>query len=363
MRLLAPLACLLLGCPSAAPAPADDDDSAPPEPPGLTFLTPGEAAANPVTFTVSAPEGVTSVRYLSQGVTTLGTSEDAEAGFPLTWSFELLGTQTIEAWAFAGDTFVDDATWTFEALPDPREANDFGVWIEEVDSLGAPIDDVAERLAALGVSRVYVPIGEGLTDCVSTPALCDHALTDAFRDRGIAPYAWAVPALGEPMPQAELLFDIVPAGYHGLVLAVDARWGGLDADLDQLALSYVIVRSQCDTSGEHLAGEFPLWAALGSPDALAVGALDERWDGFMPILSGLEVAASVCQLRDLGGLGPVHPVFERASLQDGGLQGALTAAGRRASLRWVPSADDAAGWAALEAVPWSWDAFEEPDCD
>jgi hypothetical protein len=357
---------LLIACPMQVDDGInDDDDPAPtPEPtpePLVAFTGPGSEAANPVTFTVRAPEGATRVRYLSQGVTTMGESDDPGAEFAFTWRFELLGDTFVEAWAFEGDEYIDDARIELHVLPDPLEANDFGVWIEDPADLPTPVDELAQRLGELGVSRVYVPIGEGLTDCVSTPTLCDHALTDAFREAGVSPYAWSVADLSDPLEQAGLLFDAVPAGYHGLVLAVDDRWVGLATELEDLALSYTIVRTQCDTSGAHLAGEFPLWAGHGAgTDADSIAALDARLDGFMPRVDG-SVIEAICALRASGATRPVHPVLDLTDLP-AELDESLAAAGRRASFRWLPQRDDDVGQAALDSIPWSFNAFEDVDC-
>lgn len=356
---------LLAGC--GAPL-TDPEDSRPPPPDRelsveLEFLTPEGLVSNPVTLAVAAPEEVATVRYLSGLVSSLGESDDRETDFGITVSFVALGERRVEAWGFDADGgFVGDGAVDLDVRPDPDDPNDFGLWIDPA-SVALEPDELADRLAGLGVSRAYLKVAEGAQDCAASPTLCDAALTDALRSAGVQPWAWMVPTLDPSLPQAGILFEAIPAGYQGLVLHVDGRWAGLDEELSLLGLDFNIVRGQCDTTSEHLQGEFPIYASVtDAPESVdrPAAAIAARVDAVL-VRVGEDgsggVSEAVCALRDAGVARPVFPLLPRHADGDAWADG-----GRFASLWAAPPGDDAAGWAELGEVDWHRSEFGEPVC-
>lgn len=102
----------------------------------LTFLSPGDAAENPVTIATTAEGPIVRVEYLAEGVFPLGESTDAEGEFTIEAIFTTLGPRTIEATGYdaCGEplatasrvTVVSEGMTTGEDTDDTGDTGDTG---------------------------------------------------------------------------------------------------------------------------------------------------------------------------------------------------------------------------------------------
>ncbi|MCO4771078.1 MAG: hypothetical protein KDA24_13670 [Deltaproteobacteria bacterium] len=379
-RALTLTALLLLGCPSGETPPLL---TAPAR--TLAFVSPlsGEVE-NPVAFRVEAHEDVVLVRYVADDLFTLGSSEDVSGGFPFGMDFAILGGHTMTAIGHdeEGDIVAED-TIAIDVLPDPTELNELGTWLHPEDLVASEFTHggMAQRLADSGIKRLYLPVGEGAPDCGSDPVLCDRDATDSYRAVGVEPWAWMqATAAQEGAAQAETIREAVPAGYHGLVIDLGASYDAAPEAVETLLAAMLFVRSQCDTTGLHLGGNFPLYiASEGAPfdRGLPVGRVDQAVDGYMPRID-LEAATPdqlanpdqwinqlLCEWRGEGASKPVHHVIAGpgpSSENAATLDSMVALAGREASLYSTPAQADDDGWEDLATMDWWTGAFVEPDC-
>lgn len=379
--LLVPMLLFLAGCP---PSQAPPVPSAPA--PTLSFVSPVDGAVeNPVQFTVQAHEDVAFVRYVADDLFNLGSSEERGSGFTFGMDFAILGSHTMAAVGYDADgRFVAEDFVTVDVLPDPTQLNELGTWLQPADleEPGYSHGAMAARLGETGVKRVYIPVGDGVPDCVASPVLCDHDATDAFRAVGVEPWAWMrADATQDGGEQAETLREAVPAGYHGLVIELGDGYNADPDTVESLLAAMLFVRSQCDTTGLHLGGNFPLYLSTELPPwerAIPLASLDPAIDGYMPRVriedaspdQGADPTAwgteLLCAWRGEGAQKPVHHVLVPPAPADHDAQvldDFVGIAGREASIYSTPTLNDDAGWAAFGAIDWWGGDFGEPDCD
>ena len=372
------LAALLAGC--AAPV---DPPIPYAEPAELSFLTPtpGEVA-NPVSFAVEAAASVPRVPYVADEWFTLGSSEERDSGFVFGMDFAVLGEHTMTARGFDADgDFVAEAEVAIDVLPDPNQLNQLGAWLHGgvLADPGYQHEEYAERLASVGVKRVYIEGGQGEPDCAAWPDLCDHDVTNLWRARGIEPWVWFRADAGvQGAAQAEMIRDAVTAGYQGIVVDIGAEYADDVDGVQSLLAGMLFVRSQCDTTGLHLGGNFPIYLATpGHPEdqGLPISTLEGAVDGYVPrtdmavwtVDEQSDPAALanrlICAWSDAGATKPVHHTIDLVLGDLSALDPFLRLSGRETSLYRVPVPDGSdATWADWAAMNWWGGEFEQADC-
>jgi hypothetical protein len=353
---------LLLLAACAAEPPPEPTPTPPPDEPDLVVLEPGTEAANPVTFRVSAPPETVRVQYVVDFAWTAGESTDPAGDFAVTAAFDELGDHRVEILAFDAD---GDRTGRLlhdvHVLPDPNRPNRFGVVLGDVQAQGWEHAALAARLGALGIDRAYLHVADGVADCAANPLPCDEAVVGHYTDVGIEVWAWATPAIGDERAQADLVFDLIPLGYRGLVLRFGEPYRGQDQPLDEVLLAWLLARNECAGFEEHDGVEFPILAWVPSDPAaagLATAVLDDKAEGLLP-LADAGVEDAVCAWAAT----TARPVHGFLPLDAPDLGAALLQGGRSAAVLGVPDAGDDAGWAAFEALPWTSADFTAPACD
>jgi hypothetical protein len=349
----------------------------------MSFLTPTDGeVANPIAFTVDADESVTRVTYIADDWFTLGSSEERDSGFVFGMDFAVLGEHTMTARGFDADgDFVAEAEVAIDVMPDPNQLNQLGAWLHE--SVLADPDyrhqDHADRLATVGVKRVYIHGGMGEPDCSAWPDLCEHDVSDLWRARGVDPWIWmGADAAVEGSDQAETIRSAVTAGYQGIVIDIGTEYADDVEGVQALLAGMLFVRSQCDTTGLHLGGNFPIYLATeGRPEdqGLPVSALDGAVDGYMPrtdsatwtaeqLADPSELArALICAWSDAGASKPVHHTIHTPLGDLSALDSFLEFSGGETSLYRVPgAAAREADWADWAAMNWWGGEFTPPDC-
>jgi len=381
--LLAAAVLLFVGCPSTVP---DPPLTAPARTVRFVTPVPGDVE-NPVQFTVDAHEDIASVRYVADDFFTLGSSDDRDTGFLFGMDFAILGAHTMRAEGLdAEGDFVAEAEVDIDVLPDPSQLNELGTWLQadQLSADGYTHGAMAQRLADTGVKRVYLPVGVGVPDCDANPVLCDRDVTDGFRAVGVEPWAWMrAEASADSGDQAETIREAVPARYHGLVIDLGPGYDGDGDAVESLLSAMLFVRSQCDTTGLHLGGNFPLYLSTEETPfdhAIPLESMEDAVDGYLPRVSLTEATAAqradpaawatslLCAWRAQGALKPVHHVFvpPGPTGSDAALLDALIGlSGREASLYSTPALGDEAAWDAFSGMDWwrgDFEPFDAADC-
>ena len=140
----------------------------------------------------------------------------------------------------------------------------------------------------------------------------------------------------------------------------------------------LFVRSQCDTTGLHLGGNFPLYLATPRPPwqrGLALDSMDDAVDGYLPFVRldeateqqladpGAWMAERLCAWRAEGTDKPVHPVLSGVdAATTATLDALIEVAGREASLGATPDLADDAAWERFAAMDWWGGDFATLSC-
>lgn len=347
----------------------DTTDSEVTEDVSLSFRSPGEESTNPITLSVDVVGTVRRVEYF---VGDLPVGESVESGnhFAVDYRSDVLGPVTFTARGFDGvGTEVASATHPTR-ITDLGGENLLGVWIDEREDTGSTHEELAARLGALGVKRVYVKVGLGTTSCSMWPDACDPAVPAAYHARGIEAWGWSTPEPDTPGGGAVGITYTSEAGYDGYVVVLGPDWNDNGAELEATLQVYA------ETVDENIrVGRAPSTYALhASPAAsaleegLRLDLVDTWTDAVLPLLLAEQLGAEatddpaaamatvVCAWRDAGVGIPVHPVL-------GTLDGLLTplavndfiaGGGAQSSLWRIPDAKDPNGiWDTWSAVDWT----------
>lgn len=352
----------------------------------IVFTSPGAYVENPVTFSVAVAGPVHRVEYWQEDeanndVAFLGESTDSASGFPVQYEFGMLGDIKVEARGFdaAGAQLVD-ARVRFR-VTDLNRGNHLGVWSEGLSGTGLESHaELAERLAAYGIKRLYLKVAEGSADCEIWPDNCDPAVPAAYHAEGIEVWAFGVARPRDPELQALALTLAADVGYDGYVIHLGADWSGQTDGLTYLLQAY---RMEYDESvgADRVPDAWPLWVSVpGDAPAtdFALDTLSAYVTGYLPRVYGAEGGVDVttdpqgaieavrCAFRDAGVTLPMHVVGDSTT---GALSATesdtfLATAGEEGSLWRVPDeADYANVWATWSEVNWAKVSFPGTACN
>lgn len=326
--------------------------------PSLEFTSPEAMTASPATLSVTATGDVQQVSYWLDTLP-LGESTDASTGFSVSWDASALGTQTLVARGYdAAGTEIADTELDTRVTVLERE-NRLGVWLESVDATGLTHEDLAATLAALGVKRVYIQVGEGNTSCEAFPEICDATIPAAYHALGIEAFAWSRPSENAPSSPANIITLASDIAYDGFVVFLDAGWGGQSQAMAEMGQA---ARTAVNTAIENRRA-FPGWplyvmaTAAATAEELRVDLLDSYVDGYLPRVyveqaggdwladPAAAVAATTCDYLAAGATQEIHPVVDSltGTLDAAGINAFLGAAGAGGSLWAVPPSGDPSG--------------------
>ncbi len=361
----------------------DDTAADEPEEPAIRFLSPGATATNPVTFRVEVDGPISTVRYQAEGTWDLGASTDAAADFTVTYTFSTLGEREISAVGLdADDNVLAVATRTVTiSAPAAGEIEGFGAWLWTIEGTGLTHAELAGRLAALGVARVFVKVADGSADCATWPELCDSSLPATYQAAGLEAWAWSYNYPGNAAAQAQALTGAVAAGYDGYILDIETEFDGATTTLEALLAAFSDARADAVASGAVDAG-WPLAATTwGNPidHGMRVDIIDRYVDLHMP-QTYVEVwgasymanaaywtAVGTCEYRALGATRPVRHIVstEQDVITAAQVDAVLAASGPGSSVWRVPGGGTPQSiWDDWAAVSWDMGSFdEEPDCE
>ncbi len=347
----------------------EETDTRVDEPASITFTSPGDEASGAVTLSVAVTGPVARVGYFLDALP-LVESTDASTGYSAAWTPEDLGYTTLNARAYdaEGVEIASDSTRTRVIDVDPD--NYLGVWLEDNEIAGYTHAEIAQRLASLGVKRVYIQTAGAGSGCETYPAACDDTVPEAYHSRGIQAFAFAVPP---PGPNNSLMTNVTyvsDSDYDGYVILLADSWAGQNSSLATMAEGFRATVDENIAIG-RAPSNFGLFIAAGpTPSALDIRLeiADPFVDGFMPLLlveqlgadavadPGGTLSTAVCEYASLGLTRPVYPILgtETGEVTPLGVNNFFQVGGEQSSIWRIPDAGDVNDiWDTWGKVDWT----------
>lgn len=343
----------------------------------LQFLNPGPNTINPVIMKVRATGPVARVRYLAEDTYDLGESTDAASDFAVSYSFSTLGLRTLNAHGYDKQGREVATTSMQTVIENPTPENALGVWLWYIEGTGYTHSQLARKLSALGVKRIYIKVAD---DTDLWPEASDASVTAAYHAEGIEAWAWSYNYPGASSTQAKALTEAASSGYDGYVLDLEVEFDGQAATLESLLGAFSDARDAAIRTGT-ISGDWELRATTwGNPTdhAFRVDILDRYVDAHMPqtyvevwggsYLANLEdwIQAGTCEYRDLGATKPIHHIVssEYDDITAGELNRFIYTSGAETSIWRVPGTETPLSiWSDWESVDWNTQQFAgEPSC-
>jgi len=335
----------------------------------LSFTSPEAESSNPLTLEVEVTGTVRRVEYFV-GDLPVGDSVEPASGFSVSYRSDVLGPVGFTARAFDGLGIELASASATTRVIDMGAENTLGVWIGEREDTGSTHEELAVRLGALGVKRVFVKVGHGSTTCSTWPDACDPAVPAAYHAQGIEAWAWTYPAPSNPAGGLVAVTYTAEAGYDAFVLQLGPEWSEEPAGLEE-ALEVYASNVESSVRLGRAPSTFQLYTApeaTGLEDGLRLDLLDDWSAGILPLLRAEQLGTEAtedpagaisdvtCAWRDAGVDAPIFPVLAT-------LEGVLTplavndfidVGGAQSSVWQVPEAKDPNGiWSTWSAVNWT----------
>lgn len=205
-------------------------------------------------------------------------------------------------------------------------SNKLGAWLFVIDETGGSHAQLAQKLQALGIKRIFIKIADDASNCSLFPDACVKANVNEYKSRGIEPWAWSYNRPnGNPRASADALFKAVQAGYVGFVTDVEVEYDGVRAALESQMIEYRNAITDARNAGLIGVNKvFPLAAttwANPTDHNFAIDILDRYVDMHMP-QNYLDIAGSSflanpkkwidatnCEYRNLGATKPIWQIL------------------------------------------------------
>jgi hypothetical protein len=351
------------------------DSGAPAETAAVTLLS-GASCTNPCTFSASVVGDVAKLRYEADE---WAIGEATPAQPEITYTFSEVGDRLLRVVALdeAGETLAtDEAVVRVESAP---AADALGVWLWYIEGTGMDHSELATRLAALGVARIYVKVADGDASCSAWPELCDASVPRIYAAAGIEAWAWAYVYPGSPSKQAEALTLAARAGYDGYVLDIETEFDGTVSSLEDAVSAFADARDAAVTAGTIPAGWELRATTWGNPGdhGMRVDIIDRYVDAHMPQTyveawgasymadAAHWVQVGTCEYRELGATQPVHHIvsMEYGDITVRQVESFIAASGPETSVWRVPGGSTPASiWDDWAAIDWAPGVYDTPDC-
>ena len=188
--------------------------------------------------------------------------------------------------------------WTadfYRTLSATRAAaqNKFGVWVYYIERHGMTHAQLADKLQALGIKRVFIKIADGGRSCGLFPDACLSSTVSTYKARGIEPWAWSYNYPGNVAAQAAALTTAAKAGYQGYIVDVEKEFltklpngqpVGLTTELHDLMKAFTSAQAEARAKG-WIKGDWTLAASTYGylkTNPVRVDILDQYVDAHMP---------------------------------------------------------------------------------
>ena len=290
----------------------------------ITEPVDGGSYDNGIWFKAMASSDITTVKWYAD-TWLLGESTDAGADFAVYYTFSNVGTRQINAQALnnSGQVVASDSiTITIKNPEDPATGESgLGVWLWYIEGTGYTHTQLADKLATLGVKRIYIKVADG-NDI--WPEATNTSIPDTYQARGIEAWAWSYNYPGNDEIQANALYSAAKAGYDGYVLDLEIEFDGKTTSLHNLLGAFTDARSDVASDGYiDSATDWPMYTTTwGNPadHNMHVEIIDQYVDGHMP-QTYLEVwgtsymadpsywvEVGTAEYRSLGAKKPIHHI-------------------------------------------------------
>jgi hypothetical protein len=205
-------------------------------------------------------------------------------------------------------------------------SNKFGAWLFLISETGGSHAQLAQKLSALGIKRIFIKIADDTQNCTLFPDACVSANVNEYKSRGIEPWAWSYnrPS-ANARSSATALYRAAQAGYVGYVTDVEAEYDGVRAALETQMIEFKTAIADARRDGYIGANQvFPLaattWANPRTHN-FAVDILDRYVDMHMP-QNYLDIAGASyladpkrwiddtnCEYRSMGANKPIWQIL------------------------------------------------------
>ena len=102
--------------------------------------------------------------------------------------------------------------------------NHFGAWIWKIDYTNLSHAQLADKLKALGVKRVYIKVSDGRHEANKFPELNNKHTVEIYKNRGLEVWAWSYNYPDNEAEQATVLTRAAKTGYAGYVLDLEIEF-------------------------------------------------------------------------------------------------------------------------------------------
>ncbi len=164
--------------------------------------------------------------------------------------------------------------------------NKFGAWLWYLKlTRFKSHETLADTLASIGVKRIYIKVANGAIDYDKYPEVNDPKVAEAYKSRGIEPWAWSYNYPNNEYEQARALYLAAKNGYTGYVVDVEVQYNGKPHLASRLFRAFDNAKKRAEN--ENLIGinNFPIYCTTwGNPRThnFPIATINQYVDAFMP---------------------------------------------------------------------------------
>lgn len=191
---------------------------------------------------------------------------------------------------------------TKPAVPPPQTSakpitvvqNKYGAWLWYADQVGKTHTQIADDMAAIGVKRIVIKIGNGRRNCDRYPDVCSSAVSAIYKSRGIEPFTYSYNYPNDASTgltdaqyhalQADALTQSATYGYMGHILDIEAEFDGVTVQLEDMLKTFNTVYASVKTAAGTTAGFSMGATSWGNPKDhnMRMDLIDKYVDFHMP---------------------------------------------------------------------------------
>ncbi|PWJ43252.1 hypothetical protein [Sediminitomix flava] len=250
--------------------------------------------------------------------------------------------------------------------------NQLGIWLWYIEGTGYNHAQLAQKIADIGIRRVYIKVGDGGINANNWPEVVDTSLVQTYKDAGLEVWAWAYNYPGNDSKQAEVLYTAAQTGYEGFVTDIEIEFDEKSTELHNIFTAFRSALNDAKEDG-YATDDFKLYCTTwGNPKdhKMRVDIIDQYVDGHMP-QTYLEVWGDTYmsnatywvnvgteEYQELGCEKPVHHIisaeYDQISVDQ--INEVISASGAQTSLWRIPGEGTPLSiWNTIEKVNWSVD--------
>ncbi len=267
----------------------------------------------------------------------------------------------------------------FSVKSQAQECNKFGAWLWRIEQTGMTHQQVAERLKALNIKRIYLKVADGIPEFVKYDEIIDTAVVNTYHRMGLEVWGWSYNYLGRDAQQAEALYLAAKTGYDGYVLDVEHQFDGKVQEVENLFFAFNQARIRAQNEG-YLKPEFKVYCTTwGNPERhrFAIDLIDKYVDAFLPqtyveewgegYINNLSfwITEVEKEYRKLKATKPIHHIVSARTLKMDAekINSFLQQAGPETSIWRIPGQGvPTSCWNTWEQVSWNYSYCDKYEC-